>query len=53
MGKEKLKELLVGFLAMMIFVISIAVCYLSYRIEKMEKRIDYVEQDINRITYGC
>lgn len=43
MEKVSYKELTIGFLVLMVFFLSVAVGYVSHKTEKLEIRMDYVE----------
>ena len=51
MNKLSYKELTIGFLVMMMFVLSVSVGYLSHRYDTMETRVSSIETMLNKSTY--
>ena len=46
MEKVSYRELTIGFLLIMSFFLSVAMGYLSHKVDKMEMKVDYIENDI-------
>lgn len=44
MNKVSYKELTIGFLVIMVFFLSVSVGYLSHRTDKMDTRLQIIEQ---------
>lgn len=49
--KVSYSELTIGFLVILIFVVSVSVAVLSQRTDRVEDRVDHVERTVSNISH--